>query len=397
MTKEILNNLHAASFKGASFLIKSGTTSGGRKTVVHEYPNTDRRFVEDLGELKETFTIEGIVHGTNYFTDRDALILALKSGGSGELVHPFFGTVTVVAQPYTLIENTTIFGIARFSMTFNKSGESIFPRQSINNKSLINRNKNSVISSVKTDIFNIFNVSKQSSLNFTDAKSIMISIADAFEINSDTIFKVVGNISNFTSKLETFRDNVNSNAFDSNNLSIEFTDIFGAFELLGSTAQNQFDILKGLFSFGSDQEAITTSTLQRIERKTNRDILNSAVRTDALAQAYNVVTDLTFNTEDDVQKTQKVLDNQFEFIINDNNLSDNSLKEIKDLRVEVRKFLEQESVNAFRIAEVETAEIPIAILTYRYYGNVDNTQKIIDLNNSKNPTFIDNTVKILAL
>ena len=152
-----------------------------------------------------------------------------------------------------------------------------------------------------------------------------------------------------------------------------------------------------MFSFGSDQEAITTSTLQRIERKTNRDILNSAVRTDALAQAYNVVTDLTFNTEDDVQKTQKVLDNQFEFIINDNNLSDNSLKEIKDLRVEVRKFLEQESVNAFRIAEVETAEIPIAILTYRYYGNVDNTQKIIDLNNSKNPTFIDNTVKILAL
>lgn len=397
MTKEILNNLHAASFKGASFLIRSGTTSGGRKTVIHEYPNTDRRFVEDLGELLKNFTIDGIVHGTNYFADRDALIEALKSGGSGELVHPFFGTITVVAQPYTVIEDTTGLGVARFTMVFNQADESIFPRQSTNNKSLININKTSVISSVKTDILDIFNVSKQSSINFTNAKTVMVSIADAFEINSDTIFKVVTEISDFTAKLETFRDNVNSNAFDSTNLSLEFTDVFDAFELLGSTAQNQFDILEGLFNFGADQEAIATTTVQRIERKANRDILNSAMRTNSLAQAYNVVTDLTFDTEDDIKETQQILDDQFEFIISDNNLSDDTVKALKDLRVEVRKFLEQESVNAFRVAEVETAEVPITILTYRYYGNVDNTQKIIDLNNSKNPTFIDDTVKILAL
>ena len=67
----ILENLNVASFRGARFLIKSHSTSGGRKTVNHEYPNSDRRFVEDLGELQETFSIQGIIHGDNYSLDRD--------------------------------------------------------------------------------------------------------------------------------------------------------------------------------------------------------------------------------------------------------------------------------------------------------------------------------------
>lgn len=392
----ILDDLHSASFKGASFLIRSGSTTGGRKTVIHEYPNADKRFVEDLGELKETFGIEGIVHGENYFADRDSLIGALKSGGSGELVHPFFGTVTVTAQPYTLVEDTTTLGIARFSMTFSQSDESIFPVQSTNNKSLINTQKNSIISSVKSDLANIFNVSRNSSLNFRDAQIILTSVANVFEINSDTIFKVVTEISDFSNIIETFRDNINNNIFNPTNLSTDFTNIFDSFEIIGSTPQNQFDITQDLFDFGLDQQPVVTSTLQRIKRDQNRKIINSAVRANALAQAYNIVTSLSFSTENDVQKVQQILDNQFDFIIDDNNLSDATIINLKNLRVEIRKFLEQEAVNAFRISEVFTAEIPTTILAYQYYGNIDKTQDLIDLNKTLNPTFIDNTVKILA-
>jgi len=396
MSVNILQDLHAASFKGASFLMKSGSTSGGRKTAVHEYPNTDKRFVEDLGELQETFRIDGIIHGENYFADRDALIAALKSGGSGELVHPFFGSVTVVAQPYSVVEDTARLGVARFTMIFDRSDESVFPVQASNNKSLINSDKNTIISSIKTDIINIFNVSRQSSVNFSDAKTVMTSIADSFEINSDTIFKVVENISDFTDKLETFRDNINSNAFDSTNLASNFTDVFEAFELLGSTPENQFEIEQGLFDFGLDQEVIARTTLQRIERDNNRDILNSAMRSNALAQAYNTVTDLTFDTEDDIKDTQQILDNQFDFIIDDNNLSDTTVRNLKELRVQVRKFLEDETVNAYKISQVQTSEMSATIFTYQYYGSVDNTQQIIDLNNSLNPTFIKNSIDILV-
>ncbi len=392
----ILQDLHAASFKGATFLIKSGTTTGGRKTVIHEYPNSDRRFVEDLGELKQTFTIEGIVHGVNYFNDRDALIAALKSQGSGELVHPFFGTVKVVAQPYTLSENTIRLGAANFSMTFSSSEESVFPVKTSNNKSLINSIKNEILSSVQDDIGNTFSVSTKSGINFVDATAVITSVANVFQINSDTIFKVQAEISDFTAKLETFSDNTNTNAFDAVNLALEFNDVFDAFGLLGTNARNQFDILQGLFDFGEDQEPIITSTTQRIQRKSNRDILNSAMRANALAHAYNTVTDIAFITESDIKETQNILDAQFDFIVDDNNLSGETINRLKNLRVEVRDFLEQESTTAFKIATVSTHQIPTTIFTYQYYGSVDNTQAIIDLNKVLDPTFIEGDVDILT-
>lgn len=392
----ILNDLQAASFKGAPFLINSGTTSGGRKTVVHEYPNADRRFVEDLGELNETFTIEGTVHGDNYFAKRDRLIAALKSGGSGELIHPFFGAITVTAQPYSVAENLNGLGVATFSMTFDKSSESVFPRQSANNKSLIDIQKSNTISGVQTDIANIFNVSRQFPLNFTDAKSVSLSIAAAMGVNSDTFSKVTTEISAFNADLEAFTDNVNGNMFDPENLANDFTNLFNSFETIGTTAQNQFDISQGLFNFGVDQEQLNTTTLQRIERNSNRDILNSAVRTNALAQAYNTIPNIDFATESDIKATQNILNDQFDFVISDNNLSDDSVQNIKSLNVEVGKFLEQEAVNAFRVSQIQTHEVPTTILTYQYYGNVDKTQQIIDLNNTTDPTFINNTVDILT-
>lgn len=396
MTESILGELYSASFRGVPFLVKSGSTTGGRKTVTHEYPNADRRFVEDLGELKETFSVEGLIHGDNYFSKRDALILALKTGGSGELIHPWYGTSTVSAKPYSVVENTTRLGIANFSMTFERSDESIFPAQSSNNKSLIDIEKSNTVSSIQTGIEDIFNVDRQNPLNFSDAKSVIGSIADKMQINSDTQFKVVSEISDFSSKIETFRDNANSNVFDPENLGSDFANLWNSFELIGSNAKNQFDLAKGLFNFGDDDPAIIPTTAQRIERKANRDLLNSSVKSTALAQAYNTVTDIDFETETEIKETQNVLDTQFDSIIDDNNLSDDTIQNLKNLRVEVSKFLEDESVNTFKISEITTQEIPTTILVYQYYGNVDKTQQIIDLNNTLNPTFISNSVDILT-
>jgi prophage DNA circulation protein len=392
----ILDELQAASFKGASFLIRSGSTTGGRKTVVHEYPNSDQRFVEDLGELKETFTIEGIVHGDNYFANRDALITALKSGGSGELVHPFFGTLTVVAQPYSLSEDTTTLGVARFSMTFSRSSESIFPRQSVNNVSTINLEKNNVMSSMQGDVGSLFNVSRNSTLNFTSAQQKLAGITSAFQLTSDTSLKVEDEISDFTSNLDSFFDNSNTNIFDPVNLALDLINVFTSFEVLGSTAKNQFDILEGLFDFGKNDEPVLETTVQRIERSTNQKTLNSAMQIGSLAQAYNVVTQLTFDTEDDINIVQQKLDDQFEDVVNTSNSSDNTIAALKELRVEVRKFLEQELVNVFRISQIFTQEISSTILTYQYYGSVDNTQKIINLNSSVDPTFFQGNVDILT-
>ena len=46
--------LKQGSFRDAPFHIQDTTVDGGRKTVTHEYPDSNGRFVEDLGKLEDS-------------------------------------------------------------------------------------------------------------------------------------------------------------------------------------------------------------------------------------------------------------------------------------------------------------------------------------------------------
>lgn len=393
----LLDELQPASFKGVTFLIDSTSTTGGRKTVTHEYPNADRRYVEDLGKLQETFSITGIISGSNYIAQRDNLIRVLNEGGRGELVHPFFGSVQVVAKPYTLSENLTDLGVARFSMTFEKADESIFPSISSNNTSLINQKVSDLADLVGTDLASIFSVRKQYPLNFISAKDILNGFADSIGINADNVLKVADEISSFSGFLLGFTENINDNINNPPNLASEFNLLFQSFSTIGRNVRDQFELLENLFSYGSGETPIAQTTVQNVERETNRQIINSAVNISALTYAYNTATQLTYTTEEDIAEIGAELDTQFDYIMSNNNVTDDTIQALKNLRVEVKKFLEQEQVNTYKISTILTKEIPMTILCYNYYGSVDNTQTLLNLNETINPTFVEGNTKILTI
>lgn len=121
------DNLRPASFRGIPFFVEAAGIDGGRKTVRHEYPFRDVSFVEDMGRRARDFPVEAYVLGADYFTDRDALWEALERGPSfigpatGELVHPYYGTLQVVVDTFHVRENVREGGIARFSIVFRES------------------------------------------------------------------------------------------------------------------------------------------------------------------------------------------------------------------------------------------------------------------------------------
>lgn len=391
-----LKDLHVASFKGAVFLIDSSSTTGGRKSVTHEYPQSDRRFVEDLGELRETYTMTGIIHGDNYVADRDNLIQQLKSEGSGELVHPFFGSLTVFSKPYSLTQNLNELGLARFSMTFELTQESVFPKIATNNTSLISDISGKTITSTGVDFLDKFNVSKNIPANFQDASTTLGRVADSLGINADTVLKVGDNVNIFERTLKTFRDNLNRYIFVKDKLLDSIFTTFNEYAQVGRSAKDQFDLLVSVFSFGDDDEPITPTTVKKVERAQNRDIINGYVQVSALSYAYNVVPSLTFDTEDDINEIQGILDEQFDKVIETSGLSSETISDLKDLRVQVRGFLDQAAVAAFKISTVETYSTPMTILAYQYYGDTTKTQQLIDLNAINDPSFVEGEVKVLV-
>ena len=281
-------------------------------------------------------------------------------------------------------------------MTFERSNESVFPKATANNSSQINRKTTSVFDSMKKDLTNIFNVTPRSTNNFIDATATMTRIAAAMGINADTILKVTNNTSQFSSLLEIFTDNINTNAFNSTNLSGDLFNLFSSFNGLGNTAKDQFDILTGLFNFGDNQELPIATTVRRVERIANRKILDSTIQINSLAQAYNITTSLNFETEEDVQNVKNILDTQFDKVVNNTNAGDDTIQDLKDLRVEVSKFLEKETVNAFRVSTIHTNEIPMTLLAYQYYGNTEKTVQLLELNMNNNPSFVQGDVKVLV-
>ncbi|MFH1398751.1 MAG: DNA circularization N-terminal domain-containing protein, partial [Candidatus Woesearchaeota archaeon] len=79
---------YKSSFRGAKFFFERSEASVGRRNVVHQYPYKDSPYIEDLGRDTDEFTVDGYVvqneeNNLDYFTERDALINALKEPGPG--------------------------------------------------------------------------------------------------------------------------------------------------------------------------------------------------------------------------------------------------------------------------------------------------------------------------
>lgn len=122
------DRLQPASFRGVAFEYQSDDLGGiGRRSVVHEYPKRDTPYVEDMGRSVEEISIEAIVIGRDYLTQLDELLKALRAEGPGELVHPFYGRIQVIAAGCRVRHSFEDGGLARVSMSFTEAGENQYP------------------------------------------------------------------------------------------------------------------------------------------------------------------------------------------------------------------------------------------------------------------------------
>lgn len=90
------DNLRPASFRGVPFQVDDDEGTFGRRVQVHEYPNRDKPYTEDLGRATRRFTINAYLVGNDFFEARDRLIVAIDTPGPGTLVHPYYGEVAVL-------------------------------------------------------------------------------------------------------------------------------------------------------------------------------------------------------------------------------------------------------------------------------------------------------------
>ena len=121
--KKLSDSLRPASFRGVPFQVESTELGAGRRTQLHEYPQRDKPYVEDLGRATRDLSFYGFVVGEDYVDQANSLLSALEEAGPGTLVHPWFGTLQVSLKEPARVSFDAALGVARFSMAFIESGE----------------------------------------------------------------------------------------------------------------------------------------------------------------------------------------------------------------------------------------------------------------------------------
>nr|WP_275405028.1 DNA circularization N-terminal domain-containing protein [Crenobacter caeni] len=116
-----------ASFKGHPIKWLSQEGQAGRRLAEHEFPQRDRPWVEDMGRMVRPFTFTAVCSGDGWLEELNQLLAVIESPGSGELVHPLFGRMTVSARPARWAMSLDAGGRVDVQLEFVETGDLLFP------------------------------------------------------------------------------------------------------------------------------------------------------------------------------------------------------------------------------------------------------------------------------
>jgi prophage DNA circulation protein len=411
----ILAQLQAASFRGVSFLFNANNETGGRKSVVYEFPLRDKRTVTDLGKLLKTYKIKGIIKGSGeeYFQNRNQLIEALEAPGSGKLVHPIDGTVTVFAKPYVLNEKIAELGYAEFDLEFVATTEPIFPTQSQSQKSSVF----SLIDQINSEVQSAFEAAWDVEFLAQNTINKVVSALD----NVNRAFVTASSLVSLTSNLITpFEQSINQLTDQaiiltpsdiSSSVNDSFSNLFNACQ----SPEDQTTVMSSFSQFDAFDDGGTTPGLAGESRQntvsraaSNKNVLNISLLTNAIALNYNfaATTSINFTNEDEIIAQKERLNEQFVYIINNNAfkdledirlplLSTTAIDLIQNSKVLTDSYLRELDTTSHKINTLTVGRESIVPLVYKLYGSLDLLDTIIDLNQIGDNTNITGEIKVI--
>jgi prophage DNA circulation protein len=127
--------LKPASWKSTPFGVREASVSGGRKVAVHQYPFRDDQWPEDLGRRGRTVRITGfLLDGGGQYggqgsiqNQADQMIEACESSGSGDLVHPLYGRLTMQLLNFETRQAESP-GVLELRFEFAEAGTPMYPQ-----------------------------------------------------------------------------------------------------------------------------------------------------------------------------------------------------------------------------------------------------------------------------
>lgn len=393
------DQLQKASFRNVPFEVESDDATFGRRVEVHEYPQRDMPYAEDLGRKARERNIVAFVIGDDYMARRDALLAAFEKAGAGELVHPYYGRMMVTVTDVRVSHSLTEGGMCRFQISFIESGELAYP---------------AAISATSTQSLQAVDALETSAIDdFTESFSIdnlpEFAVNDALTGFNEALTSIDGALTSagvvLGNPLALLSDDLADLMRTPAELASRFFGIYAKGDAVLSQVSGLGDInalnilntlttlrLAGLFSSYDGGG----NTPARARMATNAHAINTLVRQSLISQSAGMVAAMPLPVYDDAMIIKNELLATIDTEIETAN--DTSYLALKNLRTKTYADITARTQGAARLKEVTPKAVtPALVLAYDLYEDAARDGEIIERNKVRHPGFVPaNPIKVLS-
>lgn len=391
------DNLLPASFRGVAFEVEAVELSTGRRVSVHQFPQKDDPYPEDMGRKAREYPVTGFVVGDDYMAQRDALLKALEQEGAGELVHPSYGTMQVVSIDTREREDFIKEGrVARFDITFVEAGKLVFPTSTISTGENVKASSAKVMSTISSLFAKRYSVD---SLPDWARRVAGDDVANALSSARGLVAQADSSgswLSQFDEKAEEAAVQTSSSSALSETVTSAVTksDSATGSDTLGAVTRWAASGEQGIAA--PTETSGTDAVSKRVDQ--NKAAVRDLVRGGLLAQGAASLADMDVTVYDDAMAARKAITRA----IDDEMLlttSDEAYQAWSDLRAKVHSDLTERAKNAARLKEIVLPQTTSSlVVAYDLYEDAGRDNEIVARNAIRHPSFVPcEPVKVLSV
>lgn len=392
------DRLQPASIRGVGFYIDTASGQAGRRVAVHEYPQQEESWAEDLGKKAGSQSLQAFLVGADYDLARDALFDALDKSGPSTLVHPYLGTLKVQVTDYDWSISTRQGGYCKVTINYVPAGKREYPLASAANAQALSTASANASRALQSAFVEAFAVVGMPAWVSDAALDQLTDVVDLLKSVNGMISNALQPLSDAADQIEQLRAGLGvllgSPASLASQLFERVSGTLSGATTIGAVMDSYSRLLTGV----SSRRAVAATTPNRQAQATNQFAVQHLIGGAATVAIATQIADSTlqFETFDHAMQTRDTLLTELDMLIESgDDLTYNTLVE---LQTHLMRRINDAATDLLRIDHIQLeASIPALVLAHQVYGDATRADELATRNSLSNPNFLPTGMDIEVL
>ena len=380
-----------AQFRGIPLEILGSSRGGGRRLDVHEFGKREKPWAEDMGRAARSFSVRGIVIGSDHDLDGEKLEKAFEKNGPGELILPHRAPISVAVRSYQFEEPERETRLQRFNVEFVEAGVPAIPGARKNTSGNVKTRGEKAVAETRSrfaEVFSISNETEGSIIRIGDvATASTVTVSTEFDALKSTteILEDVAATADSVSELSSRMSQTLINPFVSAG---QFQNAIDQILDLPFAPIKVFRELSSVSTFGTDLVDPGTSSFARRRFKTNQDAIVALARETGTIARARALADVKLESSTDAAALRDEIAAELDVLIvtASDALADNVVAALRALRTATIRDLDTRGARLpARVIYEPQSITPAIVVAQRLYGDPERDAEIVSRNRAAVP------------